>query len=46
MKDATFRLIPETAETRGHGTHTWAVNWEGDLKALLARTEPPAVRPE
>lgn len=39
MGDATFRLIPETAETRGHGTHTWAVNWEGDLRALLARTE-------
>ena len=39
MKDATFRLVPETAETRGHGTHTWAVNWEGDLRALLKRTE-------
>ena len=46
MKDATFRLIPETAETHGHGTHTWAVNWEADLRALLARTEPNAVRPE
>jgi homoserine O-acetyltransferase len=42
MKDATFRLIPETADTRGHGTHTWAVNWEGDLRALLARTETPS----
>lgn len=40
MKDATFRLIPETADTHGHGTHTWAVNWEADLRALLARTEP------
>jgi homoserine O-acetyltransferase/O-succinyltransferase len=39
MKDATFRLIAETAETRGHGTHTWAVNWEDDLRQLLARTE-------
>ena len=24
MKNARFRLIPESAETRGHGTHTWA----------------------
>ncbi|WP_375272670.1 alpha/beta fold hydrolase [Sphingomonas sp.] len=39
MKDATFRLIPETPETRGHGTHTWARFWEGDLAALLKRTE-------
>ena len=46
MKDATFRLIPETEETRGHGTHTWAVNWEGDLQALLAQTDPNTVRPE
>ena len=42
MKNATFRLIPETPETRGHGTHTWAVNWEADLRALLARTEAPS----
>lgn len=42
MKDATFRLIPETAKTRGHGTHTWAINWEADLRALLKRTEVPS----
>jgi homoserine O-acetyltransferase len=41
MKDARFRLIPETDETHGHGTHTWAVNWKADLADLLARTEPP-----
>jgi homoserine O-acetyltransferase len=40
MKNARFRLIPETAETRGHGTHTWAKFWKADLSALLARTEP------
>lgn len=39
MKNARFRLISETPETRGHGTHTWAVNWKGDLADLLARTE-------
>ncbi len=44
MKDARFRLVPETADTRGHGTHTWARFWRADLVDLLARTEtvPPA----
>ena len=46
MKDARFRLIPESTETRGHGTHTWAKFWKGDLIALLARSEPaPRRRP-
>jgi homoserine O-acetyltransferase len=40
MKNAQFRLIPESAETHGHGTHTWAVFWKKDLSALLARSEP------
>lgn len=39
MKNARFRLIPETAETHGHGTHTWARFWKADLSALLARSE-------
>lgn len=38
MRNARFRLIPETADTRGHGTHTWAVNWKADLEELLARS--------
>jgi homoserine O-acetyltransferase len=38
MKNARFRLIPETSETRGHGTHTWAKFWKADLSALLARS--------
>jgi homoserine O-acetyltransferase len=42
MKNARFRLVPETADTHGHGTHTWAVNWKNDLADLLARTETPA----
>ena len=36
--NARFRLIEETPETRGHGTHTWAVNWKQDLVELLARS--------
>ena len=40
MKNAQFRLIPESAETHGNGTHTWAVFWKQDLSALLARSEP------
>jgi homoserine O-acetyltransferase len=39
MPTARFRLIPETAETRGHGTHTWAKFWKSDLSALLKRSE-------
>lgn len=38
MKDARFRLIPESDETRGHGTHTAARFWKQDLAALLDRT--------
>jgi homoserine O-acetyltransferase len=41
MKDGRFRLIPETADTHGHGTHTWAINWKADLVDLLTRTEIP-----
>lgn len=39
MPNARFRLIPESADTRGHGTHTWARFWKTDLADLLARTE-------
>ena len=39
MPTARFRLIPETADTRGHGTHTWAKFWKSDLSALLQRSE-------
>jgi len=40
MPNARFRLIAESAETHGHGTHTWARFWKADLIALLARSEP------
>ena len=38
MKNARFRLIPETAATHGHGTHSWASFWKKDLIELLARS--------
>ena len=39
MPTARFRLIAETPETHGHGTHTWAAFWKADLTALLARSK-------
>jgi homoserine O-acetyltransferase len=39
MKSARFRLIPESTDTHGHGTHTWAKFWKADLIELLARSE-------
>jgi homoserine O-acetyltransferase len=39
MPTARFRLIPESAETHGHGTHTWAKFWKKDLSELLARSQ-------
>jgi len=44
MKNARFRLIPESSETHGHGTHTWAKFWKADLAALLARSGSDARR--
>jgi homoserine O-acetyltransferase len=39
MPNARFILIPESADTHGHGTHTWAKFWKADLVSLLARSE-------
>jgi homoserine O-acetyltransferase/O-succinyltransferase len=36
--NARFRMIEESTETRGHGTHTWARFWRQDLEELLARS--------
>ena len=36
MPRARFVLIPTSAETKGHGTHTWAKFWKDDLVKLLA----------
>jgi homoserine O-acetyltransferase len=40
-----FVLVPGTAETHGHGTHTWAVFWQRELGKLLRATEPAATAP-
>jgi len=39
LKTTTFVLIPASARTRGHGTHTWAAMWKDELAALLKRSE-------
>lgn len=39
MPSARYILIPASAETRGHGTHTWARFWRQELVDLLARTD-------
>lgn len=39
MPNARFVLIPESAETRGHSTHSWAKFWVGELRDLLRRSE-------
>jgi homoserine O-acetyltransferase len=41
MPNALFILIPATAETRGHGTHTVAKFWKADLAKLLAIPASP-----
>ena len=35
MPKARFVLIPETVDTKGHGTHTWARFWKADLAKLM-----------
>jgi len=39
IKAGKFVLIPAGPDTHGHGTHTWAVFWQGELAALLKRSE-------
>ena len=41
LPTARYVLIPASAETRGHGTHTWARFWRQELIDLLWRTEAP-----
>lgn len=35
VKRGRFVLLPASAETHGHGTHTWAVFWKQYLAELL-----------
>lgn len=39
IANGTYRLIPNSPDGKGHGTHTWATFWKDDLIALLARTD-------
>ena len=39
VKRGKFVLIPASAQTHGHGTHTWAVFWQQYLKELLEESE-------
>lgn len=38
LKSGKYILIPASKDTRGHGTHTWAVLWKQHLEALLKAT--------
>jgi homoserine O-acetyltransferase/O-succinyltransferase len=35
MPRARFILIPQSKDTKGHGTHTWAKFWKADLAKLM-----------
>jgi homoserine O-acetyltransferase len=37
VKQGHFVLIPISARTRGHSSHTWAILWRDELIAFLAR---------
>jgi homoserine O-acetyltransferase len=39
LRNGRFVLIPTTKDTHGHGTHTWAAIWQGELAALLIGSE-------
>jgi homoserine O-acetyltransferase len=40
-----YVLLPTSPATRGHGTHTQAAAWKGELAAFLAALPPlPALR--
>jgi len=51
VANGRFVLIPASADTHGHGTHTWARFWKKDLEELLRSTAgraepaPPARSP-
>lgn len=39
LRNGTYRLIPNSPDGKGHGTHTWPQFWKADLIALMARSE-------
>jgi homoserine O-acetyltransferase len=42
IKGARFVLLPASAQTHGHGTHTWAAVWQQYLAQLLDASQPSA----
>jgi homoserine O-acetyltransferase len=36
VKRGRFVLLPATDATHGHGMHSWAAFWQGELRKLLA----------
>src|SRR5215475_6149380 len=38
LKNGKFLLIPESEQTHGQGSHTWAILWKDKLAELLAKT--------
>ena len=38
-RDARAVVLPVSADTRGHGTHTIAALWQNELEALLQRAK-------
>jgi len=38
LKNGKFVLIPESEQTHGHGSHTWAMLWKDRLAELLEAT--------
>ena len=41
LRHGRFVLLPASAQTRGHGSHTWAAFWKPELVALLTQTSHP-----
>ena len=39
-----FVLLPASAETHGHGTHSWPALWQGYLAQLLDASQGPVAR--
>jgi len=40
LRHGRYVLIDANADTRGHGTHSWAKFWKQELIDLLARSDP------
>ncbi|MGA2396788.1 MAG: alpha/beta fold hydrolase [Steroidobacteraceae bacterium] len=40
IRNARFILLPVSAQTYGHSTHSWAAVWQQYLSELLAATQP------